>query len=116
MNELYEKCNILTVSERYKYYVLLSLYKTVKCECSILSLKELFCFQSRNGQNSLGKRLVVSACTTKIAQNSFQYQATKLWNNLPSNIRLVEEVNVTNFKKMLNAWFLKSRDEIYIFS
>jgi hypothetical protein len=105
--DLLEKCNILSVPERYNYYLLLNLYKTIKCLPSIPSLKELFVYKTRNDEIMPSRRLELPKFVSKIFKKSVQYHSIELWNDLPINIREARSVHL--FKNLLCQWCLSLR-------
>jgi hypothetical protein len=84
LNDLYEKCNILTVLERRDYYTLMSTFK-------LFYLKQLF--PTVTNHYTLSKREEISQNfltpihNYELFKNSFVFRSTKLWNSLPRNLR-----------------------------
>jgi hypothetical protein len=113
MNALLEKCNVLSVRERYDYYLLLSVFKTMKPICNIKHLKEFYSFHKRNGTISPGHRLEVPNIYTKlskISQNSVQYKAISLFNKIPTNIRENSNLSIASFKNSISIWCMRERN------
>ena len=48
------------------------------------------------------KDLNIPKCRTSLAQRSFRYRATKIWNNIPDEIR--NSKTITIFKKKVKNW------------
>jgi hypothetical protein len=110
INDLLEKCNVLSVTERYMYYLLCNVFKTLKCNNNIQSLKEMFVFQERNDIVSLRQRLHVPSIYTKLAcisKNSVQYQSIHLWNQLPQKNKEVGSLQL--FKDSICEWIMSKR-------
>jgi exonuclease III len=110
INDLLQKCNVLSVTERYNYYLLCNVWKVVKCNSKIKSLNEMFIFQERNGVVSLSQRLNIPSMYTKLAcisKNSFQYKAIQLWNQLPQKNK--EVGSLVLFKDSICEWIMSSR-------
>lgn len=105
MNNLLEKCNMLSIEERYHYYMLLEVSKIMKNDFKINSLKVMFSMQ--DGNNSLGQRLKTYLCSST-SQKSFRYRATKAWNELPVKIRNFN-ISTTKFKFELTKHLLNLR-------
>lgn len=83
VNNLLDKCNILSVPERLNYYSIVTVYKTLKFKSRVPRLNEMFSFSC----NETSQRLKLPPCLSKIAQLSFHYKSTQIWNSLPRNIR-----------------------------
>jgi hypothetical protein len=110
INDLLEKCNVLSVTERYMYYLLCNVFKILKCNNNIQSLKEMFVFQERNDIISLRQRLHVPSIYTKLAcisKNSVQYQSIRLWNQLPQKNKEVGSLQL--FKDSICEWIMSKR-------
>ena len=48
------------------------------------------------------KDLDIPKCRTTLAQRSFRYRTTKIWNNIPNEIRNSQTINI--FKRKVKKW------------
>ena len=48
------------------------------------------------------KDLDIPKCRTTLAQRSFRYRTTKIWNNIPNKIRNSQTINI--FKRKVKKW------------
>ena len=79
---MYEKCNILTVSERLKYFYAIFVFKSLQFS-HVPELSEIF----KGCQSSRSQYLILPSHQTKSYENSPVYQSLTLWNELPSAVK-----------------------------
>jgi hypothetical protein len=85
MNDLYEKCNILTVLERRDYFTFMSTFKFFHLKQLFPNIINHFVFLNRGDETS--QNLLTPLHNYELFKNSFIFRSTKLWNSLPRNIR-----------------------------
>lgn len=115
-NSMLEKCNVLSIQERYQFYLALFTYKHVKLQLGVNSVNQLFQYQTRNGEIVISKRLNVPFYESNVGQNSITFRAASLWNKLPSEIRETERKSILSVKKLLNEWCMASRSDDFTIS
>lgn len=109
MNVLLEKCNILSMPERLKYFSIMTVYKTLKYESCVPYFNEMFNLKNCRDTNQL---LHVPKFQSNVAQNSVHFWSVKLWNSLPRNLRdiKIEESLPSVFIHDLMTWCMSSRN------
>ena len=108
VNDLLIKANILTVKERYDYYVLVFVFYALKFKSPVTSIQSFFEFSQHSRRQLLTKK----RHNSKIFEKCVSLQGEKLWNALPISLR---DINFTPvmFKFKLIQLLTSSRDNIY---
>ena len=101
--DMYEKCNILTVSERLKYFYAILAFKSLKFS-HIPELSDIF----KGCQSSRSQNFILPSHQTKFFENSSVYQSMTLWNELPSAVKDLS-LSLPKFISFINSWFLEKR-------
>ena len=109
VNSLLDKVGILTVRERYKYYILDFTFKTLKFSSNVDDIKTFFEF-SQSSRRQLLKTITHSS---KLFEKSIVYQGIKLWNALPVELRDIN-LSLLSFQRYLTNYLRDSRDDIYV--
>ena len=100
---MYEKCNILTVSQRLKYFYAILAFKSLKFS-HIPELSDIF----KGCQSSRSQKFILPSHQTKFFENSSVYQSLTLWNELPSAVKDLS-LSLPKFISFINSWFLEKR-------
>jgi hypothetical protein len=111
-NWMLEKCNILTMTERLKFFTALNVFKSLKFCSNIESLKDFF-KRSYLTANDDAPRLMVVCRNYESVKYSIKLASISIWNDLPSTVRNVK-VSTEVFKKTLNKHLLKVRMSDFI--
>jgi len=101
--DMYEKCNILTVSERLKYFYAIFVFKSLQFS-HVPELSEIF----KGCQSSRSQNLILPSHQTKSYENSPVYQSMTLWNELPSAVKDFS-LSLPKFVSFINSWLLEKR-------
>ena len=107
--KLWEKCNLLSVAERVKYFDAMFAFKSITQQ----KIPEIsICFQFGTSSRTNALKVIPHNC--KIFENSPIYQAIKIWNDLP---REAKELNIPscNYKSLLEDWFLDCKESEFVF-
>ena len=95
-----EELHWLKVNERIKFKMLLLMFKCLRGEAPVY-LKELFCHIKVEDMRSLSLPYPSESHATR----PFQYAGIRLWNDLPSHIRHITDINI--FKNKLKTHLFK---------
>jgi hypothetical protein len=108
MNDLYEKCNILTVLERRDYYTLMSTFKFFHLKQLFPNIINHFVFSNRE---ETSQYLLIPTHNYVLFKNSFIFRSTKLWNSLPRNIRpdFNNLLSKNQFSLLISQTFISER-------
>ena len=101
--DFYEKCNILTVSERLKYFYATFAFKSLKF-LHIPELYEIF----KGCQSPRSQTFILPSHYTKFYENSSVYQSMALWNELPNAVKDLS-LTLPKFVSFINSWLLEKR-------
>ena len=113
-NVLLEKCNLLSITERYNYYCIVTVFQIIKFESVVPKLNLMYNVIKIRGEEEMSSlRLEVKRCPSTIMQHSVQYQSVLLWNSLPRTLRC-KDIGETSFKSHLNQWCIASRLDAYV--
>ena len=99
----------MTMEQRFKYFVLLLTYKCVNNFAPVYLTNMLTAAQDEHfhaTRLAITKGFTLPRIKTEYYKGSFRYQAAKLWNSLPSNLRCSSSVN--SFKQRLKSFILKN--------
>ena len=100
---MYEKCNILTVSERLKYFYAIFVFKSLQFS-HVPELSKIF----KGCQSSRSQNLILPSHQTKSYENSPVYQSMTLWNELSSAAKDFS-LSLPKFVSFINSWLLEKR-------
>jgi hypothetical protein len=106
MTDLYEKCTLLTISERINYFTLMTTFKFFRLKEIFSNIITHFNFSTRNDETSLN--LLTLARKYELFKNSFVYRSTELWNSLPRTFRSIL-YSKNQFALLINKHFLSLR-------
>ena len=97
----------LPVSEPIKFKIVLTTFKILNEQAPAYLTELVSLYQPSRVLRSSDNKLTLNIIRTRTSYGSraFSSAAPLLWNGLPENIRLAE--NVTNFKKLLNTYLFK---------
>ena len=97
----------LPVSERIKFKIVLTTFKILNEQAPAYLAELVSLYQPSRVLRSSDNKLTLNIIRTRTSYGSraFSSAAPLLWNGLPENIRLAE--NVTNFKKLLKTYLFK---------
>ena len=103
---LFQRLSILSVHDKYKYQLLIHVYK---CSHNLIPnhhscqyyIKNSSIHQRNTGQQN---NLHIPKCRTCIRQNTIIYQGPTLWNPLPDGIKSSNSLNI--FKRQLRHYIL----------
>jgi len=101
--ELYEICNLLTVSERLDYFRTLFVFKSLKF-AYIPEITTNFTF----GNSERAQKLSIPSHKSKIFETSPFYQCILAWNKKSVAVRQTD-VPLSKFLLSLNDWLINSR-------
>jgi hypothetical protein len=104
------KLKWLTIRQRRELHIIIQVHKTLYSASSPSYLKETFEFLASHGLplRSNGERLLsIPTHSSTQFSKSFAVHGARCWNNLPSNLRLVDTHNI--LKKSLINKFLSSQ-------
>ena len=122
-----EKANILSVSERFKYYTTKITFKTLKLK-GIMEKTEnnviipcikynmaMFSMKKKSITRAGNKRLIDKSYKWKSItyEKSFKFRATELWNSLPESLH-DENLSMTKFNSILFNHYLNQRSSVNI--
>ena len=98
----FKKLGWLCVEQRVAYLKLNLMHKIVHGQAPSYLTSTIVTRQNVHSYNTrLGKTSVFISSGSKLYQSSFQYSASKLWNNIPCDIRNV--VSNNTFKRMVKS-------------
>ena len=107
---LFKDLGWMTIDSRIKYHTFLLVQKSLKGDAP-LYLTEKFEYLSPNShcplRNSTQGNLIVPRCKTELYKKSFVYSGSTLWNQLPSNLRIL--TNTNSFKYNLKNYLKNSQ-------
>ena len=105
--ELLKIARMKTLAERRVYNSMVLLFKCIKIEAGPIYISNLF-KQKLSVYNMRGSRLELPNFNLQWNKNSFTYICSKLWNTLPGNMQLCQDLN--NFKSFLRKHILLNCD------
>ena len=97
----------LNVDTRIIFKILLLVFKVLKGMCSD-NLK--LTFKPFNGRHQDFLKLETPTFKTKYGERTFEYNGTRLWNALPCELRMVEDVEM--YKNNLKTILFDGADEL----
>ena len=95
----------LNIEARITFKILLLMYKVIRGMCNMT-----LTYKNFNGRPSDYLMLETPNFKTKYGRRTFEYNGSRLWNALPLNIRVVEEVEV--FKKLVKTLLFTQYNEL----
>jgi len=101
--DLYEKCNILTVSERLKYFYAIFVFKSLQFT-HIPELTNIF----KGCQSPRSHNFILPFHHTEFYTKSVVYQSMSLWNDLPCGNKDLT-LSLSKFLSLLNSWLIDKR-------
>lgn len=106
LNSLLEKCNSLTVRERFTYYTANFVFQTLKFsnKCTIESFKTLFVFSQRSRRQILS----LQQKNNEAMESNLAFHGARLWNLLPPTIRNIN-LSHREFTRVVTQWCMKVR-------
>ena len=107
-NELYEKCNILTVSERLQYFCAIFAFKSIRFNF-LPEISQNFVF----GKSSRHQNLIVPTHKTSFFQKSVIYHSILIWNALDTEAKQ-PNVSLSKFKTFVNQALLRQRTDEFV--
>jgi len=122
-----EKANILSVSERFKYYTTKITFKTLKLKLLLENIDDgikIPYIKYNMTMFSMRKKSVTRAGSTRLIdknykwksstyEKSFKFRATELWNSLPKSLH-DENISLKKFNSTLYKHYLDQRNSVYI--
>jgi len=109
-----EYCNILSISERIRYFILLDLFKYLSASHPILSILSNYEFSGKNRSTSYtNTRLRMSFVRTTQQKKCVTHRSIKLWNELPNELR-DHTMGIVKFRSKLTETLIKERANYYI--
>jgi hypothetical protein len=113
--KLFEKLNWLTAAERYEFYGMTYIYKHVVNKTTLTnSLSEFFVKIPEQDRNLRNKEcFVVPRMRTEYGKEAFYYQAIKVWNCLPYELKICQSPQL--FEDQLRQILLKCRNDDIIY-
>jgi len=101
--DLWERCNIFSITERLEYFYLIFAYKSVR-NCNIREIADEFKFLSSSRTN----KLLLPRHRTTLFRKSIFFQAAKNWNCLPLEAK-DNDVSYGQYIKLISQWILDKR-------
>jgi hypothetical protein len=101
--ELYEKCNLLTVQERVKYFYAIFAYKAIN-STNIPDISSHFSF----GNSTRTQNLTIPRHRSCFFEKSSFYQSSLVWNSLPVQAKASDN-SLPQFVKIINQWLIDGR-------
>jgi len=119
MNDLLERCNLLTLNERLIIASATAIFKSIKFENDVIELKDFFELSSERNTQVRTRSCTsngISLPTFRLSQTkkSIRYSSIKFWNELPTTIRNTNQSLLT-FKDKLERHIIKMRENIYVY-
>jgi len=109
-DELLEAVNVLSVTEKTKYFVLIFVFNCLKGKFQMDYFKNLFVIKNTGRTRSATKNTLEHNYTSKqkIFENSIQFRAVTEWNSLPKEVSDLD-CSLSIFKTRLCKYLLKIR-------
>ena len=95
----------LNVEARISFKILLLVFKVVRGMCNMT-----LTYKNFNGRPNDYLMLKTPNFKTKYGKRTFEYNGSRLWNALPVNIRVVEDIDL--FKKLVKTLLFTSYNEL----
>jgi exonuclease III len=107
-NSLYDQCNILSISERLKYFYAVFVFKSINFP-HIPEISKKFSFSNSTRNHTL----LVPSHNTKFFEKSIFYQSILLWNKLDTDARKID-LTLAKFSETVNQWLLNERNSEFV--
>jgi hypothetical protein len=106
--ELWDKCNIVSVAERLKYFCATTAFSAIRFNL-VPEMSEKFVLIPSTHKETLS----LPSYTTEFAKKSVFYQSALVWNDLSPDCK---EIGLTlfKFKRLVNAWLLRKRNKEFV--
>ena len=93
------------LDQRWKLHILLRTFKCLKGDAPVyLSSQFSFATHSHHTRGQTFNTLIVPSWKNNSGKRTFYYRASKLWNNLPNDVRYnYKSMSMLSFKEVLNA-------------
>ena len=104
--ELFERLHWLKVRDRIVFKMLITVHKCVYGNAPA-DLKEMI----RLSRSNRTRKLEAKDCTGGMGDQSFSVCGPRLWNALPTNMRMLDELD--DFKGKLKTYLFKNGDLFY---
>jgi hypothetical protein len=101
--DLWERCNIFSITERLEYFYLIFAYKSIR-NCRIQEIADEFNFLPSSRTN----KLILPKHRTTLFRKSVFFQAGKSWNCLPLEAK-APDTSFGQFIKVISEWILDKR-------
>ena len=103
--DLMNTLNWSKLDQRWKLHILLTTFKCLKGDAPVyLSSQFSFATHSHHTRGQTFNTLIVPFWKSNSGKRTFYYRASKLWNNLPNDIRYnYKSMSMLSFKEVLNA-------------
>ena len=108
--ELWECCNLLSVSERLKYFSSIIAFQAIRTP-TIPEISNIFI----PGRSARSQNMLILDHEGSLLEKSAFYQAIKVWNSLNSDAKKVD-VSLESFKVLIDAWLLDKRESEFVCS
>ena len=106
--DLYEECNILTVSERFKYFCAVFCYKSTRFDW-IPELTNNF----RPSNSTRNNNFLIPSHNSEFFKKSSFYQSIVVWNSLSSEAKDTT-LSLRQFCRILNQWIIGKRLDEFV--
>jgi len=107
--DVIDRLNWLLCQERYELYALQFVKKHIVNTSKISEYFKYYEKRNSSRASKLENDFIVSKMKSSFGQSAFFYRSVILWNNLPSQLKSIQ--NYMNFDKMLRTHIINKRDK-----
>ena len=97
VDDLLEESGMLSVNQLIAYMTLCTIFKSKQC-----GKPEYFKERMKTKGHGRNEHDIFINYELQLSREAFMYQGSKLWNSLPSDIRIEEKI--ASFKRKVKAW------------
>jgi len=107
--DLWERCNLLSVTERLKYFHCMTAFSAIRFPARVPEISELF----KMGNSARSQNLILMEHEAEIYKKSAFYQAVLIWNSLNPDAKQSDN-SLGKFRKIVDNWLIMGRESEFV--
>ena len=102
--EILKEFDLLSLFERYKYNMLVHIFKTLKYKSDVNIINETHIMRNHTRESISTGSLTLTKHNSETFKRSIEYSASIIWNALPADLKKIEEIGCQSFKDKIRQW------------